>query len=191
MLKQSLVLIGLTLTLSANAATLVVSGGQLMGATGVDVGGINYDVSFVDGTCDGLFDECTSFVFTTQDSAKAASQALLDQVFLGQFDEFPDRVNGIENTVLGAMLTPYSPLYGPSRVASSYAGNFSHVNGGEDFVYDEILLESNVDTGASGQRAYAVWDPSPVPLPAAAWLFMSAIAGLAGGKRISRSKRGV
>ena len=31
--------------------------------------------------------------------------------------------------------------------------------------------------------------PSPVPLPAAAWLFISAIAGLAGAKRMSRSKR--
>ena len=30
---------------------------------------------------------------------------------------------------------------------------------------------------------------SVVPLPAAAWLFMSAIAGLAGAKRMSRSKR--
>jgi hypothetical protein len=29
---------------------------------------------------------------------------------------------------------------------------------------------------------------SPVPLPAAAWLFISAIAGLAGAKRLSRSK---
>ena len=31
-------------------------------------------------------------------------------------------------------------------------------------------------------------DVSPVPLPAAAWLFISAIAGLAGAKRLSRSK---
>lgn len=30
--------------------------------------------------------------------------------------------------------------------------------------------------------------PSAVPLPAAAWLFISAIAGLAGAKRLSRSK---
>ena len=30
--------------------------------------------------------------------------------------------------------------------------------------------------------------PSPVPLPAAVWLFISAMAGLAGAKRFSRSK---
>jgi hypothetical protein len=36
------------------------------------------------------------------------------------------------------------------------------------------------------QTTYSI---SPVPLPAAAWLFISAIAGLAGAKRLSRSKR--
>ena len=35
------------------------------------------------------------------------------------------------------------------------------------------------------------WALSPVPLPAAAWLFMSAIAGLAGAKHLSRSRRPV
>jgi hypothetical protein len=34
----------------------------------------------------------------------------------------------------------------------------------------------------------AIATPSAVPLPAAAWLFISAIAGLAGAKRLSRSK---
>jgi hypothetical protein len=35
---------------------------------------------------------------------------------------------------------------------------------------------------------YQSVEVSPVPLPAAAWLFISAIAGLAGAKRLSRSK---
>ena len=38
----------------------------------------------------------------------------------------------------------------------------------------------------NAQTTYSI---SPVPLPAAAWLFISAIAGLAGAKRLSRSKR--
>jgi hypothetical protein len=37
----------------------------------------------------------------------------------------------------------------------------------------------------TAQTTYSI---SPVPLPAAAWLFISAIAGLAGAKRLSRSK---
>ena len=36
--------------------------------------------------------------------------------------------------------------------------------------------------------SFRVVPPSAVPLPAAAWLFISAIAGLAGAKRLSRSK---
>ena len=40
--------------------------------------------------------------------------------------------------------------------------------------------------GALNVTAFA--NVSSVPLPAAAWLFMSAIAGLAGAKRLSRSK---
>ena len=36
---------------SAGAATLNVSGGQLLGASGVIVDGISYDVEFLDGTC--------------------------------------------------------------------------------------------------------------------------------------------
>ena len=43
-------------------------------------------------------------------------------------------------------------------------------------------------TSLSSQNASALAYASPVPLPAAAWLFISAIAGLAGAKRLSRSK---
>ena len=43
---------------TASAATLNVVGGQLMGASGVDVGGILYDVEFLDGTCIDLFSGC-------------------------------------------------------------------------------------------------------------------------------------
>ncbi len=43
---------------TANAVVLNVSDGQFLGATGVDVGGTLYDVTFVDGTCITLFDGC-------------------------------------------------------------------------------------------------------------------------------------
>ncbi len=47
MFKQALALAGLTLSLSTNAATLNVVGGQLMGASGVEYAGNYYDVEFV------------------------------------------------------------------------------------------------------------------------------------------------
>ena len=81
-----LVFAALTLmSAGAGAATLNVVGGQLVGASGVDVDGTLYDVEFVDGTCVDLFngcDESSDFMFTTEAAALMASQALLDQVLI-------------------------------------------------------------------------------------------------------------
>ena len=187
MLKQSLALIGLTLTLSANAATLVVSGGQLMGATGVDVDGIEYDVSFEDGSCNDLFDGCTSFAFTTASEAGSATVALLSQVLIGIYDVSPELVNGISNAFSGTVHTPFQTHTGGTIVVTGAAVN-------ANTVIDVGLLQdvaAGFDLSTDPMKTYALWTPAEVPLPAAAWLFMSAIAGLAGVKRISRSRRSV
>ncbi len=47
----TLLVLVVCLSASANAATLNVVGGQLLGASNVDVGGSLYDVAFQDGTC--------------------------------------------------------------------------------------------------------------------------------------------
>lgn len=60
----------------------------LTGATGVSVNGSLYDVEFLDGTCISVFGGCDSdsdFAFSSAVAAKAAGQALIDQVFLGGF----------------------------------------------------------------------------------------------------------
>ena len=92
---------------AAQAATLIVVDEQLHGASNVLVGGVSYDVQFLDGTCIELYkgcDEASDFTFQTQASALLASQALLDQVFLdgalGAFDNYPGRTRGC----------PYPPL---------------------------------------------------------------------------------
>jgi hypothetical protein len=76
--------------LAAAAPTLQIDGnGVPLGALGIDVAGTLYDVTFVDGTCAALFDGCddaADFDFTTGAAARAAAQALLDQVFVNQFD---------------------------------------------------------------------------------------------------------
>ena len=69
---------------SVNAATVVMSGGQLMGATGVEVNGASYDVAFLDGSCNSLYNGCTGLPFTTSSEGLAASQALIDQVMIPQ-----------------------------------------------------------------------------------------------------------
>lgn len=74
----------------AQAASQLINGsGKLTGATGVAINGGTYDVQFVEGSCSGLFGGCGSvsdFTFQTETDARAAAQALLDQVFTGTFD---------------------------------------------------------------------------------------------------------
>lgn len=91
---------------STHAVMLQVTGGILTGATGVNVGGTLYSVSFQDGTCAELFSGCDSdadFLFN-QVTGNLAAQALLDQVFLdgpdGPFDSAPQMTRGY----LGAAL---------------------------------------------------------------------------------------
>ena len=98
----------------AGAATLNVVGGQLVGASGVDVSGTLYDVEFVDGTCIDLFDGCdepSDFTFSTQGSATAAAKALMDQVFIdgidGLFDSNPGSTFGCTGSIECDVWTPY------------------------------------------------------------------------------------
>ena len=171
---------------SASAATLVVSGGQLMGATGVEVNGASYDVEFVEGSCNSLFNNCTDFTFTTSSTSQDASQALLDQVFIGVYDTSPALTNGIETSYQGVIFTPYGRR-GSLEFDQTYARNKSGAG-------DEVQLgyfKRSYDLSANTGSAFARWSPasvSAVPLPAAAWLFISAIVGLTGAKRMSRSK---
>ena len=98
---------------AAQAATLNAVGGQLMGASGVDVGVSLYDVQFLDGTCISLYNGCdqvSDFTFQTSQDSVLASQALEAQVFQsGTFDEFPDLTNGCGASVTGSCLvfTPH------------------------------------------------------------------------------------
>ena len=165
--------------LSTNSATLVTNGGQLLGAADVDVGGTLYDVSFLDGSCDSLYGGCSSFTFNTQADAALASQALLDQVFIGAFDSNPSLTNGINSPLEGEVRTPWVTNLGVVTLMLARNGDDSDFL---DFVFDDAVAVSE-DTGNSAIAVYAVWAPSPVPLPAAAWLFGSALLGLAAVKR--------
>ena len=72
MVMGRVLLVAAALTFGSNAAvaaTLDISGGELVGAFNVDVGGTLYDVTFVDSSPQ------TPFAFTTLADATAASQA--------------------------------------------------------------------------------------------------------------------
>lgn len=77
--------VGLLGTSEATGASLNVLGGQLVGASNVDVGGASYDLSFQENSCRLLFTGCedaADFTLPTAPEAEAAGYALLNQVFV-------------------------------------------------------------------------------------------------------------
>ena len=149
-------------------ATLEVVGGQLVGASNVDVGGTLYDVAFVEGTCISVFDGCDSaddFAFSDLATANLASQALVDQVFLdvaaGNFDTEPASTFGCTHATVGSVQTPYAVIDVES-VAMGVALNTTPETG------DGIGNGPNGRTtdsalGAGQFYVLAVWTPVAAP----------------------------
>ena len=103
---------------NANPILNVDHDGILMGATRVMVAGKLFDVEFADGECGGIANLCdtpSNFMFNTSEAARAASQALLDQIFLDIYDENYTLTNGCQNLIwdrsMCAILTPYETQF--------------------------------------------------------------------------------
>jgi hypothetical protein len=152
--------------LFASAATLEVEDGVLMGAGGVDVNGILYDVRFENGSCIELYsgcDEATDFAFQTLEDANLASSALFSQVLIGIFDHEYWRSNSCFVTGSNCYhLTPYgvdntSPnTKGLWSIADNHAEeNRDWVTQGDDWTFVDY---SNYDG-----FTFAVWTLSDVP----------------------------
>ncbi|OUR80491.1 hypothetical protein A9Q83_00735 [Alphaproteobacteria bacterium 46_93_T64] len=175
----------------AFAATLNVVSGQLMGATGVTVGGGVYDVRFVDGTCAVAYSGCddiSDFTFQSAADALLAAQALLEQVLIdgpdGLFDYYPTRVNGVTQTP-GNVYTAFgfpTPRYpdDPTHfldVSVSLAHNAFGANTDQAVISSNPLYAAD-DLSDHNTAVYAVWGPqvSAVPLPAALPLYGAGMA---------------
>jgi hypothetical protein len=190
----------------ASAATLViddgsVSGyrGHLLGATGVDVGGSLYDVTFYDGSCSGYYINCNPANFTFHDKASAdlASAALLAQVFKdgaqGNFDTLPDLTFGCnQNCNAYTAYATVAPNFQNSDVKTSYAYNASVESadavGSLTFYATAFLQQQN-------NMVFAVWSPqetgttvSAVPEPTESAMMVMGLGVLALLRRKSARK---
>ena len=192
MIRYLLSSIGLfCLAFSVNAATMLIdSSGRLTGATGIDIGGTLYDVSFEDGTCVEFFDGCDQaedFIFDAN-LAQAASAALLEQVFIdvtqGSFDTQPGQVDGCKNNTLCLVYTPY----GVNSITVLLDQAQNHQVDTADVRFQGSSI-SSFDTSerSNDTLAWAVWSQSSlaVPIPAAGYLFSCALITLLGARRLA------
>jgi len=189
----------LTYSALSNGAILIINNGTLMGATGVNVNGVLYDVQFLDGSCDNLFngcDELTDFTFSNPSNDPAllrtAMFALFEQVLidspLGNFDSNPALTNGCNVSDAWCQInTPLYPSNSTLLVPVLGAVNTTAIDQGRVQFLDRVYIGSGTNNSAPlspdarDYYTFAVWNQTTVvPVPSAIWLFGSGLLALIG-----------
>jgi hypothetical protein len=166
----ALIVVGLMPFPAVAAPILITSGGELTGANGVLVNGTLYNVEFIDGSCAALYngcDEVSDFLFQSLEAAQAASQALLDQVFLDggtsatAYDSTPTLTAGCDVFFFCEVMTYYQP----GTVATAAVNYESPTTGLTDF-HDAPVLFAHLDTTNDGLGlTHARWTLAPTSVP--------------------------
>lgn len=183
----------LMITSVCPAAQLQISPeGVLTGARNVSLDGRLYNVEFVEGSCDGVFNGCddpSDFALRSLDLTEAAAEALGSQVLLDAFDLNPDQVFGC-NDPLQCMLILPSMLSDGFLFAytwTNYAGSEEDL-GNEDASSPSLVL-LDLDTAEASDMVYARWTAVPVSAPSP--LHCLAALSLAAFLRTRKARRAV
>ena len=186
--KLAVVIVALGSVSAAQADPILVTSndGSLLGAQHIEVEGSFFDVLFVDGTCMSVFDGCgasSDFFFNTQSDSLAASQALLDHVFLdrsdGNFDSNPALTVGCSVREACLVLTPYrfTPEVNYATSASNHDDEYNDRT-------EKPGLAASSDTSDSSTFVWAVWSsPVSVPEPGTLTLFGIGLLGMGLARR--------
>ena len=168
------------LSVAAIPVLLTDIAGQLIGANGVSIDATDdgvdnallYDVAFRDDSCSNIFgnscDGDTDFDFTTEFGAVAASNALSEQVFVGNgavlFDTQPGRTFGCAPSTPSSCIvwTPYADL---SDNSVFIAGFHNAPQEALDITLQGWLVFDDHDYRLNDTEVYAVWKRSAISVP--------------------------
>jgi hypothetical protein len=194
-IKGIILLTGFLFSLNLSAAVLDVRDGILFGASDVRFSGLSYSVAFRDSTCLYLYNGCDQYSdlpFENEVQSFAANQALLEQVLIdtpsGLFDSTPGLTHGCSGSDECSILTPMH-FINPETVSAISA--YNHTAESRDLIYSISPFANNLDLSPDhyNMYTYAVWSPTPVPLPGAVWLFGSGLVAVSGFLRKNRPQR--